>query len=278
MLRSTPVDPGAGRVGLPTGAPAALPTVLPRSARARSRVAGAGSAVAGWRVVPPEDGRFAELAAALPPSAHALCSDDDDERAVWAADDLLVAFFDAVADACARSGGVAPRDDHAAAAARWLAALATDQPVVELRAEEADLHEHVECWAAPVSRRDGRARARVCLQLHPPAADERDASWWLAYLVQAADDPSLVVEAHTPPERSRSWCPTPPGSRGAWPPGTGTSRSRCSPRCAPVASPPAASWPRSSPCRSTRCERSSRVTARRASSAAPVTRTSRYQA
>jgi len=266
------LEAAAQALGLPTGAPALLPTVLPRSARARIRVApadvaarvvpvlsavralaalappgswpawtrpsdavlawsvaaklalecvargrvvpglrtaGPSSAVAGWRAAPPEDGRFADLAAALPPAAHALRTDEDEDQAIWAPQELLAAFFDAVVDTCARTTGgtSAPREAAGSATTRWTTALATDAPVVALRPDEADLPERVEAWAASQSGRNGHAGARLCVQLHIPASKDPDdaddpdhpgaasARWPLAYHLQAADDPSLVVDA-----------------------------------------------------------------------------------
>jgi len=67
------------------------------------RPAGPGRGIASWRLAA-EDGRLAALAEAMPAAAHALVRDDDQE-AVWAADELLAVFGDAVADACARRAG-----------------------------------------------------------------------------------------------------------------------------------------------------------------------------
>ncbi len=249
-------DPAAAAaaLGLPPGKPAQLPTVLPRTARARQvvaadvparvvavrsaaralaalppsqdwpgwqrpgdsllawsvaakfalelvagghvapavRPAGPGLGIAYWRVAPADDGRLATLAEALPPAAHALRREDgDDGEGVWPPGELLTAFCDAVADGCARTG--APGGRPAAWAQRWLAALTADDPIVELT--EDGIVEDVARWSAPVLRRDGHAEARLCLQLHTPQAEEADAPWPLAYHLQAADDPSLLVPA-----------------------------------------------------------------------------------
>lgn len=193
------------------------------------RAAGAQVAVARWRAAPPQDGRLAQLAEALPPAAHALRADED-EAAVWSPVALLSAFADAVADACARAS---PRPPHAAQrtaswSARLVAALTGDDPLVAVDGDDAaaaSLADRAASWAAPLGRRDGRASARLCVRLHTPddadpdvhdgaapdhaeaapergdgaaAAPERgdgDAPWRLTYLLQAADDPSLVVPA-----------------------------------------------------------------------------------
>ncbi|MGH4024885.1 MAG: SNF2 helicase-associated domain-containing protein, partial [Pseudonocardiaceae bacterium] len=243
-------DPAAAAVavGLPGGQPAQLPTVLPRTQRARRvvpadvparvvpvrsaaralaalpppqdwpawhrpgdallawsvaaklalelvagghlvpavRPAGPGVGIAHWRIAPADDGRLAALAAAFPPSAHALRRDEDDEL-VWSPDELLAAFCDAVADSCAR-GGVPSRG--------WVGALTGENPIVELAGDVDDpLAEELARWSAPLVRRDGAAAARLCLQLHTPGGIEPDAPWPLAYHLQAADDPSLLVAA-----------------------------------------------------------------------------------
>jgi len=50
-------------------------------------------------------------------------------------------------------------------------------------------------WSAPLLARDGSAQARLCLRLDTPQGGEPGANWPLAYLLQAADDPSLLIEA-----------------------------------------------------------------------------------
>lgn len=60
-----------------------------------------GAAIAGWRAAVPPDGRVERLAAAMPVAAHAL---RQPTGALWTAEELLLAFLDAVADACAREG------------------------------------------------------------------------------------------------------------------------------------------------------------------------------
>lgn len=59
---------------LPPGEPATLPTVLPRSPRARLRVAAADVPARVVGVLP----AARALAAAMPPAAHALRDDEDD--------------------------------------------------------------------------------------------------------------------------------------------------------------------------------------------------------
>jgi hypothetical protein len=280
------VEPGAlvdaaGELGFPPGRPALLRTVLPRTRRARTRVAPAtvparvipvlpataalvalspgdewlawrrpsdsvlawsraaklatelvaagrlvpqlrlagGRGVAGWRCATAGDARVERLAAALPPAAHALLTDED-EDVVWRPDDLARSYLDAVADACARAAGAAPARMRAggagaarptgvgrapgdAVSAAWVAALRTDDPVVALPPEAQGLAAELAAWAAPLLGSPGGGDARLCLRLELPAeaasAGDEDvtagAAWPLDYLLQAADDPSLLVPA-----------------------------------------------------------------------------------
>ena len=87
-----------------------------------ARHAGPGDALASWRLATAGDVRTMALARAFPVSAHALRRDEDDET-IWSADVLLAAFFDAVADTCARG---TPLGVGA------LSALTGDDPLVRL--------------------------------------------------------------------------------------------------------------------------------------------------
>jgi hypothetical protein len=196
------------------------------------RSGGPGAAVAGWRAAPSGDGRVTRLAAAFPPTAHALRTDADD-RAVWSGHHLLAAFCDAVADACARAPsrpkGPAPQpprcpDDRSTTSGwqrRWLHALAAENPVFAVAdrvpeagtaggtaaesGEAAELADRVAAWSAPLVGAGGHASARLCLRLRTPKVDNPGVSdpghdhttapWSLEYLLQAADDPSLLVPA-----------------------------------------------------------------------------------
>jgi superfamily II DNA or RNA helicase len=164
------------------------------------RAAGSGRLVASWRAVA-ADPRVADLAARFPPAAHALRRDGD-AATVWSAADSLDAFCDAVADASARAAasrltGTGTRDDRSLAR-RWTDALTTADPELTVEgtgASAEQLVEQVSSWIAPVAGSDGHASARLCLQLRTPPDDDDAGDWSLDYLLQAADDPSLLVPA-----------------------------------------------------------------------------------
>jgi hypothetical protein len=165
--------------------------------------------VAGWALATAGDDRLAELAARLPPAAHALRVEGAD--AVHAPAELVTAFGDAVADAFARRAATdEPRGTrrlraaagadtgHAGWHRRWLGGLSdpVDPVVADLDGDAARLAEQIAQWSAAVrGHRDGGAR--LCLRLNaPPLAAAADERWWrVDYLLQAADDPSLIVEA-----------------------------------------------------------------------------------
>ena len=169
------------------------------------RAAGPGEGVAYWRMAAVDDGRLARLAAALPAAAHALRRDEDDQT-LWPGFDLLAAFCDAVADCCARTTGAAPAALAVTKALKtrtvdwrrdWLAALTGDEPVIAL--PDDTVVDAVATWASALVNNGGSAEAQLCLQLHTPsvqaAGQDPETPWPLAYHLQAADDPSLMVPA-----------------------------------------------------------------------------------
>ena len=163
------------------------------------RPGGPGAAIAEWRIANTEDGRFAALAAALPPAAHALRRDEDDST-VWSGPDLLTAFFDAVADSCARnpaSGRGNAKPGRADWRQNWVTALTGADPVVD--AANDSIIDDLGRWSAPLVDAGGGGDARLCVRLATPSAvvatDDPRTPWPLKYHLMAADDPSLMVPA-----------------------------------------------------------------------------------
>ena len=269
-LEDADLDAAIAGLGFRGGRPAALRTVLPRTARARTRVAVAevparlvpvlpataalvalppaedtpawrhpsdsvltwslaaklatelvaagrlvpGLRVAGdrgvarWRCAPGEDRRLEHLAGAMPPAGHALVREEDDTT-VWRPGDLLRAYLDAVADACARNAeGRRPRSQQLATG--WVRALRSHDPVLDLPPGGQTIAADLAAWAAPLVDADRTGSGRLCLRLElpdDPAALDGDRpgradaaaaaadTWRLEYLLQAADDPSLLVPA-----------------------------------------------------------------------------------
>jgi superfamily II DNA or RNA helicase len=148
--------------------------------------------VARWRVCPEaEDARRLRLlAAAMPPVCRAEAPAGRPAGAL--VDDLVAA----VADAAARRGAAfsLPGRPRPSAAEAWLRALAAPDPIVagdpiELGA----LRRRVEAWRAPaVPAPDG---LRLCFRVAPPEAVRPGRPWRVEFLLQARDDPSLLVPA-----------------------------------------------------------------------------------
>jgi hypothetical protein len=189
------------------------------------RVAGE-RAVAGWRCATGGDRRAEQVAAAMPPAGHALVTDEDD-AAVWRSLDLVHAYLDAVADACARAttAGTSRRAARATLPVAWVEALRSPDPVFALPAGRETLEADLAEWAAPVLGGASGGTARLCLRLGLPTeigaldgdvrpvpdgdgatveevagqarvdTEPDGARWRLDYLLQAADDPSLLVPA-----------------------------------------------------------------------------------
>ncbi|GGI09735.1 DEAD/DEAH box helicase [Egicoccus halophilus] len=166
--------------------------------------------LASWRVAAPSDTRLGQLAAALPLAAHAVRRPSGP---LWRPGELLGAFLDAVADACAREGRRPELDPRRRGPRRpwqemWADALAGSDPTVDrLRVPADEIAAEVQEWAGPLLGGDHEAVARLAVRLEPPVVgdDGRDdvvarlsateASWRLSYLLQSTVDPAARIEA-----------------------------------------------------------------------------------
>jgi superfamily II DNA or RNA helicase len=169
-----------------------------------------GTGRAYWRVAAAGDDRIDQLAAAFPLAAFALRRPTGE---LWAADDLLLAFCDAVADACAREGRRPILDPRRRGPRRpwpemWADALtAADPTVAHLRVAADDLVAELEEWAEPLLGRDRAAVARLAVRLTPPDLGDDghddvpsrlaavDVPWRLTYLLQATAEPEATATA-----------------------------------------------------------------------------------
>jgi superfamily II DNA or RNA helicase len=159
-----------------------------------------GTGLAFWRAAVPSDPRTVQLATSMPVAAHAVRRPSGE---LWRAQELLEAFFDAVADACAREGRRPELDPRRRGPRRpWQemfsdALAGSDPTVAHLRIPAEDVAAEVEEWAAPLLGRDREAVVRLAVRLDAPTdPDERlDPSWQLTYLLQSTADPTARVEA-----------------------------------------------------------------------------------
>ncbi|NTU82579.1 MAG: DEAD/DEAH box helicase [Chloroflexales bacterium] len=157
---------------------------------------------AAWQPRPAPDTvrKLAALARALPPLCRAVT---DDPAAAPAPRALVDAFLAAASDALARTLAAADqataekiarwRQPGATPGGAWLAALLGPDPALVLQGRPADgLYVAWQAWAGQ-EHVAGDESFRITFRLEAPA-DER-APWALSYLLQATDDPSLLVPA-----------------------------------------------------------------------------------
>jgi superfamily II DNA or RNA helicase len=123
--------------------------------------------------LPDDADRFRRLARAFPPAAHAVSA--------WSADDLLLEFFDALADLLASGDGpgpdgqpVAPREPSGGPE-RWERRLVRalteadgDRLVLQSGVLERGLIDQLVQWAAPARGSLAARGSRLCLKLDPP--------------------------------------------------------------------------------------------------------------
>jgi hypothetical protein len=166
-----------------------VPTIVRHSARIEARWAGALSGS--------EDAtRLTALADSMPRAAHAVPAASPNPLAVWAPDALLRAYIDAVVDALVRTSQGAPQLTASSLTQpwneRWRAALAGPTRAFETQGlTERSLVDDLAHWSEPAL--GARDRLRACFRLDLPAGDHE--AFQLSFLLQAPDDPSLLVTA-----------------------------------------------------------------------------------
>lgn len=170
-----------------------VPTIIHRRGRVEARWA---AALAGSE----DAAKVTALAKSMPAAAHAVPAAGDRSGAVWAPDALLRAYLDAVVDALVRTvrGGPAlpkPRTKKVTSeawSARWCTALESSQPQFETSGfAERSVVDELLRWGEPAL--GARDRLRSCFRLELPS--EEGEPFVLRFLLQAPDDPSLLVPA-----------------------------------------------------------------------------------
>jgi SNF2 family DNA or RNA helicase len=151
----------------------------------------------------PLDGaRLAQLEAGMPPVCRA-----EDVPVPLPPRELLTSFLNVVCDALARRWGKAhsPKLGRAKTgpAYRWIEALFADDPTLPVSPAQAlDLEAGQRAWLRNLEAA-GDAAFRISFRLQAPGVPaqaqppgQRQDSWQIEYLLQARDDPSLLVPAH----------------------------------------------------------------------------------
>lgn len=161
-----------------------------------------------WRALAPRDGRVSTLAASFPPAAYVRLTDTG---LIAAADDVLLAFLDAVADACGRQGhrpavatrrGISKRPWDEL----WPEALvAADPTVTPLRLPSEEIEQELDEWVSPALGRRSRGITRLAMRLVPPVTGDDgnesstsrlaavDAPWQLELLLQSTLDRTATL-------------------------------------------------------------------------------------
>jgi superfamily II DNA or RNA helicase len=132
----------------------------------------------------------------MPAAALALTWAPDGKRAT--AREALADYLAATIDRVARRARPQAGDLSAlpATVSAWIAALTRDNPDVQLQGDGArTLRRQVSSWTDLNAETDTEDAFRLCFRLVPPAdtAERPDKPWTLDYLLQATDDPSLLV-------------------------------------------------------------------------------------
>ncbi len=152
---------------------------------------GPGGFRAAWTPLlsPGERDDLDQWAKAMPPACRALAAELGHPPAVDPAG-LLDAVLRALVDRLPRAPGGAPAGGTIHD--RWLAGLAGQSAALDGPGAEVEgLARAVGDWAAPVAAR--HEAYRLCFRLDEPP--EGGAQWHVRYVLQAVDDPSLLVEA-----------------------------------------------------------------------------------
>ncbi|MHB8628793.1 MAG: DEAD/DEAH box helicase [Aggregatilineales bacterium] len=148
-----------------------------------------GKLIAHWQA--DHTAQFGELAAHMPPLCRAAV---ESPEAALPAGRLLDRFVQIVVDGLARQAAsrLTPRVP-ATPGGKWLSALTGEQREVALHGIQADrLLADWQTWAGQ-AQVAGNAAFKITFRLDAP--DDAQKPWQLQYLVQATDDPSLMVRA-----------------------------------------------------------------------------------
>ena len=152
--------------------------------------------------------RLARLARVLPPVCRAVSREEKEAKRELASPRALIGdFLSSTIDAFARQHADFERRGEARTIAEaWLDSLSSRSPIIAgSDASLAAFYEQYRAWAEPVPGATGDT-FRICFRLEPPVPGDGPAArgrsrqlaagpWTLHYLLQATDDPSLLIPA-----------------------------------------------------------------------------------
>ena len=149
----------------------------------------------------PDADRLARLGEAMPAACRALAVSPDrppDAAPLTVLRDALTGFVDGLVRSAVAA---APKKTHDSAHDRWMAALRTSAPDVLDDDDAGALAAAIAAWRR---RLDATAEApfRLTFRLDEPDPETGREAWTVRTLLQAADDPSLLVDA------ADAWEPT----------------------------------------------------------------------
>jgi superfamily II DNA or RNA helicase len=157
---------------------------------------------ASWRPVfaGAEGQRLARLARAMPPACRAVVANGAAEAPPdRAASEVLAGFVSACADALVRAAVAEPPSARRTTPTfpslhdRWAYALRSpDGALAGADNELGQFAEQVRSWQRPVLV-SSAAPFQLCFRLEEPPEDRPDGPWRVRYLLQARDDPSLLI-------------------------------------------------------------------------------------
>lgn len=146
-----------------------------------------------WQPLPEQPECLTELAAQMPPLCRALAETPDTAPAPYK---LLEAFVGAVVDSTIREAArQLSQPLTRGAGAAWLSALTAADSLLNLPMAEAEsLFKTWQTWAGQ-NDAAGNSAFRIAFRLDAPE-DDANPNWQLDYLLQAIDEPSLIVSAN----------------------------------------------------------------------------------
>lgn len=146
--------------------------------------------------------RLAELTQAMPDACRCMISDESRSVEQLESRAFLMHFLSSVTDAAVREMLTGQRYDIEAG---WLKALCSNSSVVEdgSDARRRLLEREWKLWSEPLRVPAGATAFRTCFRLDPPSTQSekkgpvvpKGRQWQLKFLLQATDDPSLLVPA-----------------------------------------------------------------------------------